>query len=921
MSLTDNLFQALVDVAGVSLVILAIGAVVTWRLRQPIERVRSIQWTLAALVAALVIRQASLLPPLSIALLPETSSVAPESDEVARVHSTDSHTIAGDAPNETAYLAAESTPATVTGPQAPPTEGDAAIAVTPTGGASTFLAGSPWSTLRIACVAVAVLVGGWLIALLFVGRWQLQRLLRTAELAADELLCVWDQWSEARQRGTRVLFSSKTSVPMTFGVWRPVIVLPKKFVDPGSRRELVYCLSHEWEHVRRRDIVTWWFVHLLQPLLWFQPLFWYLRRELRTSQDQVADNSAVQGTDNRTDYAELLMGLVCGRRQRGNRLALTMADRRSSLFRRVELLLSDRFRLADSVRRRVSVGLAGAMVVVAIGLGVLRLEPAMASPGDDQGESPAANETAEEGKQQKTDSLSFSGTVIDKRTKQPIKDAKVVVRRMILKSDQRKIIEESEHQTDSDGNYSFVIPPEQVAERYLYIELDVEHADYAWKKGFGYALSMIRKNLRLGDPPFFSKIELTPGETLSGRVVDPDGKPLADVKMLAYSRDPENRNDYGSFFRAETDQQGRFTLSMTKGGPSLFWIVPKDFAPQQFLSGTKRGDWGDIRLAKGVAISGRVVNAAGEPVAGVWVNLSDEASRNEIKMPVASAMNRSARADKNGKFQLGPMKPGKYKINVGDYPREITHHKPGRNRIAVHDVFVAQEVEILPQDAQQPITIKAVPHVQFVGQYLDSKGEPCRGHSVSVFGEMNGQWFHRRLPPDSEGKIVGRLPKGLERARLNATTNEHGSLRVRLKKDGPLLNNRNLKLGVIEDDITGVEIIRYKAPVVQIKAVDEQGQQISDSKIAGVYETDDELMHPVDGLPTHIFFEKQTDGRFRTSQMLPDTQITFTVKADGYQDASETISLPEGEEKEIILVMKKETGDEPQGDEPEHGGP
>lgn len=268
---------------------------------------------------------------------------------------------------------------------------------------------------------------------------------------------------------------------------------------------------------------------------------------------------------------------------------------------------------------------------------------------------------------------------------------------MILKSDQRKIIEESEHQTDSDGNYSFVIPPEQVAERYLYIELDVEHPEYAWKTGLGYALSMIRKDLRLGDPPFFSKIELTPGETLSGRVVDPDGKPLAGVKMLAYSKD---YSEYGSFFRAETDQQGKFTLSLAKGGPSLFWIVPKDFAPQQFLSGTKRGDWDDIRLEKGVSVSGRVVNATGEPVAGVWVNMTDEASRNEIKMPVASAMNRSARSDENGNFQLGPMKPGKFKVNVGDYPREITHHKPGRNPIVVHDVFIAQEIEILPQDAQ-----------------------------------------------------------------------------------------------------------------------------------------------------------------------------------------------------------------------------
>ncbi len=922
MSLTDDFFQALVAVAGVSLVVLTIGAVITRRLRQPIERVRSIQWTLLALVAAIVIRQACLLPSVSIAVLPEANSVAPEVDQIARTRSTDSLALLSDAPNETANPPAESTAEATLGRQSPEAEDDASVAPAPAGRDSFKLAGSLWGTFRTACVAVAVLVGSWLVALLFIGRWQLRRLLRSAEEVTDESLCIWGQWSEARQRGLRVLVSSKTSVPMTFGVWRPVIVLPKELVAPGSRRELAYCLSHEWEHVRRRDIVTWWLVQLLEPLLWFQPLFWYLRRELRTSQDQVADNSAVQGSGNRTDYAELLMGLVCGRRQRRNRLALTMADRRSSLYRRVELLLSDRFRLADSARRRVTVGLTGAMAIVAVGLGILRLEPATASVVADQGEAATASDTTKEDRQQASDSLSFSGTVIDKTTKKPIKGAKVVVRRMILKSSERKIIEESKHRTDADGKYRFVIPPEQVAERYLYIELDVEHPDYAWKKGFGYALGMIRKNLRLGDPPFFSRIELTPGETLSGRVVDPDGKPLAGVKMLAYSKaDAKDYREYGSFFRAETDQQGKFTLSLAKGGPSLFWIVPKDFAPQQILSGTKRGEWGDIQLETGVSVSGRVVNASGEPVAGVWVNLSHEASRNEIKMPVASSMNRSAMTDENGHFKLGPMKPGKHEINVDGYPEEITYHKQARNPITIQDVFVAQEIEILPQDEQQPITVQAVPHVQFVGQYLNSKGETCRGHSVSVWGDMNGQWWHKRLPPDSEGKIVGRLPKGLQKARLDAITNEHGSLRVRLKKDGPLLSPRDVELGAVESDIAGIEVIRYHAPVVQIKAVDEKGQQITDLKIAGIYEGDDELMHPVGGLPTHILFKKQTDGRYRTSQMLPDTKVTFTANADGYHDASETLSLPEREEREITLVMKKNSKEDAESGESKKSSP
>jgi hypothetical protein len=116
---------------------------------------------------------------------------------------------------------------------------------------------------------------------------------------------------------------------------------------------------------------------------------------------------------------------------------------------------------------------------------------------------------------------------------------------------------------------------------------------------------------------------------------------------------------------------------------------------------------------------------------------------------------------------------------------------------------------------------------------------------------------------------------------------------------------RDIDLGTIEDDVRGIEIIRYKAPIVQVTVVDEQGEKIQDAKVAGAYKNDYELMHPVGGAPTHIFFEKQADGRFRTSQMLPDTETTFTAEAEGYDAASEAVSLPEEAEKEIKLVLKK----------------
>jgi hypothetical protein len=111
--------------------------------------------------------------------------------------------------------------------------------------------------------------------------------------------------------------------------------------------------------------------------------------------------------------------------------------------------------------------------------------------------------------------------------------------------------------------------------------------------------------------------------------------------------------------------------------------------------------------------------------------------------------------------------------------------------------------------------------------------------------------------------------------------------------------------------VTGIEIVRYTAPIVLLRVVDDDGKPIPKAKVAAIYESDDKnhLDHPVDGLPTSIFFEKQPGGIRRTSQMLPDEKTKFVASAEGYEEAHETLSLPEEETRELTLVLKRSTAE------------
>ena len=75
MSTITSIFEWLVTMAGTSLVILAIGTLLTWSWGRPIERLRSIQATFAALLVACALQQFHVLPQFSLGWLSPRPSI------------------------------------------------------------------------------------------------------------------------------------------------------------------------------------------------------------------------------------------------------------------------------------------------------------------------------------------------------------------------------------------------------------------------------------------------------------------------------------------------------------------------------------------------------------------------------------------------------------------------------------------------------------------------------------------------------------------------------------------------------------------------------------------------------------------------------------------------------------------------------
>ena len=145
--------------------------------------------------------------------------------------------------------------------------------------------------------------------------------------------------------------------PMAWGVFRPVILLPKAAVLwPRERLEAV--LLHELAHVRRHDCLAQLVSLAVCALYWPNPLVWLGAHAMRREAEIAADNEVLTAGVKPSTYAEQLVELADKFRGGGAAFAgLAMAEP-SALETRIESVLA-RTRSRSGVTKMDALKIAG----------------------------------------------------------------------------------------------------------------------------------------------------------------------------------------------------------------------------------------------------------------------------------------------------------------------------------------------------------------------------------------------------------------------------------------------------------------------------------------------------------------------------------------------------------------------------------
>ncbi len=201
-----------------------------------------------------------------------------------------------------------------------------------------------------------------------------------------------------------------------------------------------------------------------------------------------------------------------------------------------------------------------------------------------------------------------------------------------------------------------------------------------------------------------------------------------------------------------SDAEGKVLLHGVFTGKYIISVSAKGYAPTfktyQAVELPRGGDQIKVELRAGVAVSGRVVDQSGDPVAGARV-LAEEAT---AIVPLTDAQRDSVLTDSHGDWSVPSLLPGTYRFSA-----RSEGHAPG----------VSSPISIDGVKAREGIVISLPLGALLAGRVATSDGESVAFATVRVVVDEGtwGQVVARQTSCTERGEFTF---KGLPRRRVNA---------------------------------------------------------------------------------------------------------------------------------------------------------
>jgi protocatechuate 3,4-dioxygenase beta subunit len=380
-----------------------------------------------------------------------------------------------------------------------------------------------------------------------------------------------------------------------------------------------------------------------------------------------------------------------------------------------------------------------------------------------------------------------------------------------------------------------------------------------------------------------------PTKTVSGQVLDEEGKPLANVMVRVRGEAKATVSGLLPLAYADTptDNEGRINFAVQEPGHYSLTIQVDGYEPAK-VDGLVVGDEKVapefvVRLKRAKEVKGavevQVLSANGSPVKGVWVAPLREQSEDRFAPFGEWLIERGQFSDKNGLVRLNDLPAGDY-IFVGIPPSD-------RLPVAISPTVTVASAE------KVKVTISVPATGRIVGKLVDEKGNPIAGEFVSVWREESVQdeeslrYDWPTAVTKSDGSFtLENLPEG---SYIIATSFGVAGGLVTTWQNVRVRGGETAKVTVT---------VRNEMPTVSItgEVIDSSGKPVSG---ATVLVNSEPMLRAV----------TDENGRFSFSELpafrynRPAT-YSVTVMKPGFASRSETVKIEGGKSPEVRLMLE-----------------
>jgi beta-lactamase regulating signal transducer with metallopeptidase domain len=234
------------------------------------------------------------------------------------------------------------------------------------------------------------LIAIWLAGAIAILAWFTIGLLRLRGVARKSFALSSRDWTDILREeqeiarvsaSVRLLSSAAASTPLTWGVWKPVILLPEDASDWDSNHRRVV-LRHELAHVARFDSLSQQIAGFACAIYWFNPVVWLAERRLRAECERACDDMVVRAGTPGAVYATHLLEVARSARSFGSPALLSVAMARPTQLEGRLLAVLDDTRRRTPPSRGVRAGIAAAAGVFILTLSAFQpVRAAFHAPG------------------------------------------------------------------------------------------------------------------------------------------------------------------------------------------------------------------------------------------------------------------------------------------------------------------------------------------------------------------------------------------------------------------------------------------------------------------------------------------------------------------------------------------------------------